>query len=195
METKLNSIADTIPMIVGSGPTAALLFFVPLWGPQITLWGLLTKRSRHMPEPIRYSISDAMILVAILAIASALSASQGMGHDRSVFLLCASNLLAALMWYKCIQFMSNNRISNSLTRVITQVFVYPSAVLSISYFAISAMMLFSGTIDTINSKAKSPPDVFLLAVVGMLLGSLCWIWLTRKVYSWIVTSRTQPNAG
>ena len=173
------------------GPMTSLLFFVPLWGPEVTLKGFLHRRSKGAGEVSQYSIVDFLVLFSMLSIASAFSTAQKSEIASSLVLLCGSNLLAALMWYKCIRLMSNNGISHNFYRIITQLIVHPSSILSISYLIISVLMLISAILGTTGG--ETPPDMFIFAVLGMLLASICWIFLTRRIYSWIVALQRQKT--
>ena len=180
-------------MILSVGPTAAFLFFVPLWGPQLALRGLLPPVSDRAPAS-SYSLLDLLVLTTLLAIAFSLTRLIQQGTSTNWTLLGAASLFTALMWYKCIGFMSVNRITGRLARIITQFAIYPSAILSISYLVISASMLASGIIDALASSSRSPPDLYLIVLAGVFLASVAWIYLTRRLYCWISTHNANGDA-
>ena len=62
----LIDVASLFAMVFTAGSMASLLFFVPLWGPQLTLRRIAGNAAI---ETGSYSIADGMILVAMLAVA------------------------------------------------------------------------------------------------------------------------------
>ena len=173
------------------GLTASLLFFVPLWGPQLTF----RRIAGNAPtETGSFSIADGMILVAMLAAAASLASSLRDALPQGLFLFLTSMamLLAALLWFKCLKFMSLNGVKGNWQRIAMQIFVYPSSVLSVSYSVMLTMMLFSGIADSFN---RAVPIAYLCVTLGGLVLSIGWIYLTRVTYRRILQSESNKNAA
>ena len=173
------------------GPMASLLFFVPLWGPQVTLSRIAGNTAT---EARSYTIADGMILVTMLAIATSLASlmRDELPMASFLFVVLMTTLLALLLWYKCLKFMAQNGVKGNWQRIVMQVFVYPSSVLSIAYAVILAMMFLSGLADSFD---KPVPATYLFVLLGALLLSIGWIYLTRLTYRKILLSESGAVAG
>ena len=177
-------------MVFTAGPMASLLFFVPLWGPQLTLRRIAGNAAI---ETGSYSIADGMILVAMLAVAISLASliRDEVPAATFLFVLLMAMLLASLLWFKCMKFMSQNGVKGHWQRIVMQIFVYPSSVLSISYAVILSMILFSGFADSFG---RDVPIAYLYVISGALVLSIGWLYLTRLTYRKILQSESGKNA-
>lgn len=178
-------------MCLTMGPVASLLFFVPLWGPQVTLKGI---KGQGSSRPVSYTLADGMILTAMMAIATSLASSirSEMPEDWFLFFVFIANFLTFLLWFKCQKFMSTNGIWCSRQRALMQLFVYPSSVLAIAYLSISLLMFFSGVIEAIEGYASI---IYLIAVSSTIAISVFWIRITRTVYRKIVAGESNGQEG
>ena len=177
-------------MVLTVGPVASLLFFVPLWGPQLALRRIAGNAAS---ETGSFSIADGMILVAMLAVAASLASLLRDGIPRESFLLFVfmAMLLASMLWFKCLKFMSLNGVKGNWQRIAVQIFVYPSSVLSVSYSLILAMLLFSGIADCFD---RDVPIAYLCVTFWALILSVGWIYLTRLTYRRILRSEADEDA-
>lgn len=178
-------------MLLASGPMASLFFFVPLWGPQVTLCRIAGSAAT---ETGSYTLADGMILVAMLAVAMSLASliRDEVPMSTFLFLVLMAMLLASLLWYKCLKFMAQNGVKGHWQRIAMQIFVYPSSVLSIAYTVILIMLSFSGYAESFQ---RPVPAAYLFVTLGALLLSFGWIFLTRFTYRKILLSESGADAG
>lgn len=177
-------------MVIGHGTMASLLFFVPLWGPLLTLRGI----AGNAPiEPGSYSIANGMVLVAMLAVVKSSPASliRDEVTVASILPVLLFPLLASLLWFKCLKFMSQNGVQGHWQRIVMQIFVYPGSLLSILYVVSLSMTLCPIFADAYG---RDVPIAYLCAISGALILSIGWLYLTRLTYRKIIQSESGKNA-
>ena len=173
--------------VLYSGPIAALLFFVPIWGPRVAFFGLCAKLPLSNNR-LRFTISDMLVLVAYLAIANSLTSiplPNSTVANHTALAVC-SNLLALLVWIKCIRFMQSCGIQNIRSRLLVQLFVYPCSVLSVSYIAISTVTLIFWFVGF--PTAGSGSTEHFLIVGSTLIASTAWLFAVRCVFKLLSVS-------
>ena len=122
----------------------AFYLFMPLWAHLITLRSLQRKVPEQAESP-RYSLADIMILMALISIGTALGSYAKIDQDAENWILIVSlNLLLILMWYKCNRLMRINAINENKSRILMQVFTYPSSVLALSFLLLSGISALTG---------------------------------------------------
>jgi hypothetical protein len=181
-------------MVVSVGPLATLLFFVPLWGPQLALKGLTAANPGQVLKPIdqRFSTLDVLVLMTYFAVAFTL---VSINQEQSKWVALAGGcgtLLAILLWVKCNAFMNSRGVRNRVSRIIVQLVVFPGSVLSVAYLAISSLMLLSGLFDS-HLNNKSDYVAMMIVIAAMLACSLLIIWLMRVTFQWIISREATPE--
>lgn len=172
-------------MVTTVGPMAALLFFVPLWGPQVALRGLASglEPNKTTKPSSKFGIADVMILMAFIALANVLATTVN-SDSTSVsftFLAISANALAILVWFRCLEFMKARNIEDARKRAIVQIVVFPGAVLSVAYALISTLMLGSTFLNA--PQLKNPDSQTALVVIVCMLGvSIACIFAVRTIY-------------
>lgn len=174
---------------VGFGAIAGfLVFLTPLWAPRLVFLGLSPALkgppAREMPT---FSMSDALILLAWLAVGNALVVWQ---RDSTPYLspmplAVGVNLLVALMWFQCQQFMRDQGIMRQNSRLLMQL-LYPMAALLIGEIAFLSTALLSLLSDfaqrVLNDrKLDTTCRLFIATAAGVVL-SISAIAVTRRLF-------------
>ena len=181
-------------MLLQSIATAFYLF-MPLWAHLITFRSLQRKVPEQVELP-RYNLADIMILMALISIGTALGSYAKIDRDTENWILIVSlNLLLILMWYKCNRLMRMNAIYENKSRILMQVFTYPSSVLALSFLLLSGILVLIGAVAGLVPNYNDPvvrelPNNLFCMVVGV-----GWIYLTRRSFSLILGRNPLPNAG
>lgn len=187
-ESFLETVTDAVLAMTPMGPVAVLVFFVPLWGPQVALLGLTNTRNRVSPTAgATYTLMDAMVLTAMFAMATSLTTLIRDELDITFFYIAlgCTNTLAALMWLKCNKFMTANQITSVWKRVVVQLFVYPSAIIAIGYLAMATLMLLSGLLETAENRDQR--YTIYMSALGIIMAiAIAWISLVRFVFASVI---------
>ena len=172
--------AATLMLIQTLG--VALFLLTPLWAHLVTLRGIASK-SPGSPSASRFNLSDGMILVALLSIATTFGARAPINRDSQNWILIGSlNFFVVLMWYKCIRFMATSGITENRSRIAMQLFTYPSAILSMSLFLICSLLVIIGSIASLVPDYNDPVVRELPNNLLFLVASCGWIYLTRASF-------------
>ena len=169
----------------------ALILFMPLWAPLVTLRGIALKVTRPN-ESTHYNLADGMILIALISIATALAANAPIDrYTQNWILIVSLNLLLVLMWYKSVTFMQRYGIKDNASRIAIQIFVYPSATFALSLFLICSLVVVLGVIASLISDYNEQIERVIYANLILLIVSCGWIYLTRKSFLAIL-NRNRP---
>ena len=168
----------------------ALYLFTPLWAHLVTLCRLGPK-SASVNKIDRFNMSDGMILVTLIAVATTLATNAPIDRYRQNWLLLGSlNLFVILNWYKCGVFMRRKGIVENKSRVAMQLFTYPSAVLSPAFVLVCGLWVLVGVILVIGSHYEGPVAQNLPYSLIFLAISCLWIYLTRLSFV-VILKRNQ----
>ncbi len=171
----MSDVGDLLMFLGLTTLSAALLFFVPLWGPSIVFRRAGELSLRGVTRPT-FFLADAFVLVVFLSFASSLvSFVRGeMSLPWFVCLMIAANGLAALIWLRGLRFMQQHAIESPLQRLLFQAVLYPLSVLAPAATLANTMFLLSA----IAVRTKSLET----AAAGVLILSLLITLITRRLY-------------
>ena len=179
-------------LLTGLGVTFYL--GMPLWAHFVTFRGLCRPTLQHSPKT-RFGLLDLMVLFALVAAAATLGTKAPPYQQGPNWILVVSlSVFVALMWLKCNQFMQKNGIVKSASRVVMQIFVYPSSIYSLSLFLFCSYLVIVGSIASLVPNYRDPvvrelPNHFLF-----LLASGAWLYLTRRSFSAILRRNPAQTA-
>ena len=187
------SLAEAHLVIAGAGVLAALIFFVPLWGPHLVFWGIVRRRTAGPahPSPI-YITSDGIILLTYLcAVNAAVDATNNqVGVLRTATLAGSVNLLVVLIWWRALKFLQLQQIADRKSRLLLQSILYPGSVIVPSEALCSGLALLSsieffesGIIEGIQRYAHEP---LAIAAATIFMSSACGIWALRALFRILV---------
>jgi len=157
---------------------------MPIWAPSVTLMGLLREprtfgRYRPSKQSNRFNLSDGMILMALISIATSLGTlGSADGFGENWILLASLNLLVVALWCQCIKFMQTNGISDNTLRIAMQVLIYPSATFSLAFVVCCSILMVVGLTSFFQGDDERTVGQ-LLTILVLLLLSCGWMYLTR----------------
>ena len=184
LEKRMNDIprlglieAGGYMLLTGLG--VAFYLGMPLWAHFVTFRGLCRPALQNRPTT-RFGLLDLMVLFALVAAAVTFGTKAAPLQGGPNWILIVSlNVFVALMWLKCIQFMQKNGIVENASRLLMQIFVYPSSIYALALFIFCSYLVIVGSIASLVPNYRDPvvrelPNHFLF-----LLASGAWLYLTR----------------
>ena len=181
-------------MIVLQSIGVSLFLFMPLWAHLVTLRGLRANQP-FKQNNARYTLADGMILVAMMSLATTIGINIPIDRNTENWLLIISvNLLAILMWYKCIKLMNKNGIVKNGARISMQIFVYPSSIQSLALLLYCSVAFIASLVSNLNPNYTDPFDPHLFPLLLLLIVSYLWIYLTRMAFQAILNPH-KPKSG
>ena len=152
--------------------------------------------TKEAEQTNRFSLADFMILMALVSLATALGASAPINRDSQNWVLISClNLLVISMWYKCVKLMDSSGIRNNTSRIAMQVFVYPSAILSLSLLITCTLVVGVGAIASLVPNYNNPIERNLFWNFVLLIASAGWVHLTRVAFIAILNRNQPRNVG
>lgn len=133
----MERLSEAFAFLFLGGVIYSLMFFVPLWGPQLVFMRLA---ARHPAQTRTYTTLDALVLTVYLALANALVALTRNEMETSwlVALALSANVFAILIWIKC-----QRSIDKPPSRVLVQAILYPLAVIAVGVLLSAVVVLLS----------------------------------------------------
>ena len=182
-------------MLLAMSVSASLCLFMSIWAHLVTFFGLLPT-TKKTGESNRFGLADVMILTALISLATTLGASAPINRDSQNWILLSSlNLLVILMWYRCVKLMDSTGIRNNTSRVAMQLFVYPSAILSLSLLLTCTLVVGVGSIASLVPNYNDPIERNLLSNFLLLIASAGWVYLTRVAFLAILNRNQGKDVG
>lgn len=173
----------------------SLCLFMPLWAYLVTLRSLQRKQA-DSKGCYRFNLADGMILVAMISLGTAIGSYAKINRDTENWILIVSlDLLLVLMWCKCNRFMQENAIFDSRSRIIMQLFTFPSSIVSLSFLSLSSIMVVVGSVASFVPYYDDPVIRELPNSAFCMIAGCGWVYLTRSSFSWILQRNQVGNAG
>lgn len=180
-----------------SGVYIALVFFVPLWGPQLVFRKLTPEKTPD--TKVRFSLQDGLLLTVALAIVNATLAhltsnSFGIEENYSTMMLAfCVNVLIVLLWLKCLQFLAEHRITNWRSRLLMQLVLYPLSTFVIAEILMGMLMLLSGLELVIHNGELQPVRYFTHPLFQAAVCVVAFFWLVRYLLRYLFVKLVIPG--
>ena len=171
-------------MMLFSGIFCTLIFAMPLWASRVTLRGLVAKS--RTASSTSFTLADGMILVALISLATTLGANVPIGKSENWILIASANLLAILMWYRCIGFMDQNKIHDNSSRVVMQLLIYPCSIVAPACLFVCGLYSGVGGTSILHPDDNEPSGNMLPSLVVWFAVSCGWVYLTRVAFRMIL---------
>ena len=161
----------------------AILLFMPLWAPRVSFWGLTPQATETNQNRNRFYLSDSLVLVSLISIVTASGANSRVGGENNWILIVSLNLLVICMWYRCNQLMDRSKITDNFSRMVMQLFVYPSSVVIVSFISVCTLSLVLSLASNLFPQTRDPTRPNFATLTVLLLVAWGWLYYTRTIYS------------
>ena len=168
------------------GLVFSLYLFMPVWAHLVTLRGLGCDIPRD-DKAMTFSLADGMLLIGLVSLATSISSAAPINDYQPNWVLIVSfNAFVVLMWHKCNQLMQKNAIVNPISKLIMQLFTYPSSIFSLGLLISSSMFAIVGSIARFFPGHDDPSVQSLPYNLIALLVACGWVFLTRYSFIWVL---------
>ena len=188
----------SISLVLG-GLYTSLMFFVPLWGPQLVFRKLTpAPPPSAKPGPLRFGIADGLVLTTFLAFVNGFAAllkEDVIPVGTVLFAVCGS-LLVTMLWVKCLRFMSTHGIERPKSRLLLQAALYPLSVFVVGDIALAVLMLMSSLAQLAEQSSAAMEDAYVISFAAasatVLSLSIAAIFLLRYLFRRFIVLGAAP---